>query len=300
MEVVVKRVGDQIPPYIQDLQNLFNSFTRYGKNQRKGKVTYRTKNANNFVKCMMLRKYTEKKSRILDLGCGRGQDVQKHIILRPAQVVFADIADVALQEAIHRWRHEKRPYPAAFVQYDFCGTVPLDMGLFDVVSCQFAVHYACRSEESLLRFFSNVAACLSEKGTLMLSMPNSNVLLDFVALSVYNPDRGVYVFDNGLIHLEFATTQLVHGTPYVFQMLETLNCTQYVAELPVIESVARQFGIRLVHTDTFEQSLKRTDRSPTIQGLARRMGILQDTMLMTPQEWEIVRLYRLCIFQRSQ
>lgn len=59
---------------------------------------------------------------VLDLGCGRGQDVYKVEHIQPSKVLFIDLADQCLRLAERRWRRNESPYQASFVQADF--TVP--------------------------------------------------------------------------------------------------------------------------------------------------------------------------------
>jgi len=59
---------------------------------------------------------------VLDLGCGRGQDVYKLEYINPARVLFVDLSDQCLRLAERRWRKNISPYHASFVQADF--TVP--------------------------------------------------------------------------------------------------------------------------------------------------------------------------------
>jgi len=117
--------------------------------------TSRIKSMNNFIKTVLLGKYhqsklqehrdklsssssissaTTKKSspstsssssallRVMDLGCGRGQDVYKFGRIRPSSVMFVDLADQCLRMAERRWRRNATTYHASFIQADF--TVP--------------------------------------------------------------------------------------------------------------------------------------------------------------------------------
>jgi SAM-dependent methyltransferase len=88
---------------------------------------------NNFIKTMLLvrhgRTATETaastqmaSASVMELACGRGQDVYKLEHLAPKNVLFVDLADQCLRMTERRWRRNESPYQASFVQADF--TVP--------------------------------------------------------------------------------------------------------------------------------------------------------------------------------
>lgn len=145
----------------------------------------------NRVKDEMYRKNVEKDQTLLELAMGRGGDLQKWKKTHPSKVVGVDLslANITspVQGAAIRYILDKRKYPhsyvppALFLEGDITHYplleqedkyMPILLGMesapteyleqfkglmeFDAVSCQFAIHYACESEETFRNFVKNV------------------------------------------------------------------------------------------------------------------------------------------------
>jgi ribA/ribD-fused uncharacterized protein len=144
------------------------------------------------VKKDLYKRYVKKGSTLLELAVGRGGDLHKWKVVHPSKVVGIDLYETNLtaprQGACARYLKtqaespkEKLP-PVLFIPADM--TQPLEtqdhrylrllMGkespstsylenfaglqTFDVISCQFAIHYACSSEETFRSFVGNLTA----------------------------------------------------------------------------------------------------------------------------------------------
>ena len=99
------------------------------------------------MKSMLISAYVREKDRVLDFACGKGGDLTKY---RKANVGTYTGVDIALEsvrrDAVERYNGGGYPFPARFIAGD-CFTADLTEVLeeraFDVISCQFAVHYRC-------------------------------------------------------------------------------------------------------------------------------------------------------------
>jgi mRNA (guanine-N7-)-methyltransferase len=123
---------------------------------------------------------------VLDLCCGKGGDVPKWKFVRPSHYVGADLSGTSVKEAQRRYGEiildKVRPVeapPAIFIVAD-CGDeknlistiLETEPGLkslrkkimFDIVSCQFSVHYMFEHESKLRAFFRNVTDRLEPGG----------------------------------------------------------------------------------------------------------------------------------------
>lgn len=151
----------------------------------------------NFCKSVLIGRYVQPRCAVMDLGCGRGQDVAKLAYARPRFVLFVDASESALAEAERRWRRTRFAFPAAFVQDDFCSAagllagrrvvvhrddpqrapgqrhhavpdaecvVPEGADLVDAVSCQFAAQHAFATRETARTFVANVRRALRPGG----------------------------------------------------------------------------------------------------------------------------------------
>ncbi len=144
----------------------------------------------NKIKESLYKTYLKSGQTLLELAVGRGNDIQKWRKTNPSKVVGIDVSDsninaprqgACVRYIKHRTETPKEPLPPAlFIVADM--TQPLRdqdspylkiltgqepaptpylekfVGLsdFDVISCQFAMHYACESEESFRRFVGNL------------------------------------------------------------------------------------------------------------------------------------------------
>lgn len=170
----------------------------------------------NFCKSVLIGRYVQPHCTIMDLGCGRGQDVAKLAHARPRCVFFVDVADEPLVEAERRWRRTRFAFPAAFVQDDFCSpdgllahrrvvvhrddprrlhgqrhrTVPDDecaltsgdgSGIVDAITCQFAIQHAFATRESARAFVANVQRALRPGGVFLGIVADAARLWDLAA-----------------------------------------------------------------------------------------------------------------------
>ena len=145
----------------------------------------------NRVKDELYRKNVEKGKTLLELAMGRGGDLPRWRRTEPSKVVGIDISLANItspkQGAASRYLNAKKKYPymylppALFLEGDITfyplleqkdkympillgtETAPTEYleqfkGLqeFDVISCEFAIHYACESEETFRNFAKNV------------------------------------------------------------------------------------------------------------------------------------------------
>jgi len=178
----------------------------------------------NFIKSVLIGRYVQPRCAVMDLGCGRGQDVTKLAYSRPHFVLFVDIAEQALAEAERRWQRKRFAYPAAFLQDDFCAPHGFMSGrrvvvhcddprrapgqqrqtvvdhiietsdgadLVDAVSCQFTAQCAFWSRESAAALIANVRRVLRPGGVFLGIVPDGCRVWD--AITATNSTSGALV-----------------------------------------------------------------------------------------------------------
>ena len=145
----------------------------------------------NGMKKKLYETYVKQGNTLLELAVGRANDLHKWQKVKPSKVVGIDLSEQNLtaprQGACVRYLQtqrdtkEKLP-PALFIPADMtqplerqdhrylrllAGTEPpstpylenfAGLSTFDVISCQFAIHYACGSEETFRTFVGNLTA----------------------------------------------------------------------------------------------------------------------------------------------
>lgn len=186
---------------------------------------------NNWIKSCIIQRYSPdedfvagasrsgpppKKLLVLDMGCGKGGDLNKwQSAPQPIELyVGLDPADVSITQARDRYRnmssrggggrgrgghHHHRPPPNIFegrfhVKDCFGESIedieiirnvgfdpsPMNRRGFDVVSMMFSMHYAFESEHHARTMLRNVAGALTKGGRFIGCIPNSDVLGEHV------------------------------------------------------------------------------------------------------------------------
>ncbi|CAO2647498.1 Nn.00g084200.m01.CDS01 [Neocucurbitaria sp. VM-36] len=162
---------------------------------------------NNWVKSSIIQKFIgdERNLRILDIGCGKGGDLQKWQASRKVELyVGCDPADVSIKQAKDRYaqmqRKSRRIFHAEFYAKDcfgeWLGDIPIikevgiDPGVgpgnamsqrwggggWDMVTMMFCMHYAFESEAKAKGMLRNVSGALKKGGRFIGCIPNSDVL----------------------------------------------------------------------------------------------------------------------------
>ncbi|KAF1850084.1 mRNA cap methyltransferas-like protein [Cucurbitaria berberidis CBS 394.84] len=162
---------------------------------------------NNWVKSSIIQKFIgdERNLRILDIGCGKGGDLQKWQASRKVELyVGCDPADVSIKQAKDRYaqmqKKSRRIFHAEFYAKDcfgeWLGDIPIikDVGIdpgagpgnamnqrwggggWDMVTMMFCMHYAFESEAKAKGMLRNVAGALKKGGRFIGCIPNSDVL----------------------------------------------------------------------------------------------------------------------------
>ncbi|KAJ3489688.1 hypothetical protein NLG97_g5947 [Lecanicillium saksenae] len=187
---------------------------------------------NNWIKSCLIQRYSPdedhapgsremgrtsgKELLILDMGCGKGGDLNKWQQAPQAVQLYVglDPADVSIEQARGRYRnmgnprggrgggrggHHRGPparmFDARFHVKDCFGETiedleiiqqvgfdpsPMNRRGFDVVSMMFSMHYAFESEKNARNMLRNVAGALKKGGRFIGCIPNSDVLGEHV------------------------------------------------------------------------------------------------------------------------
>ncbi|KAF2870408.1 mRNA capping enzyme-domain-containing protein [Massariosphaeria phaeospora] len=165
---------------------------------------------NNWVKSSTIQKFIgdERNIKVLDMGCGKGGDLQKWQSSRKVELyVGADPADVSINQARERYEQMRKRtkrsqniFHAEFYTKDcfgeWMGEIPIikEVGIdasvgpgnaisqrwggggFDMVTMMFCMHYAFENEEKARGMLRNVAGALKKGGRFIGTIPNSDVL----------------------------------------------------------------------------------------------------------------------------
>ena len=202
----------------------YNNVPERGRDWRKTDSKIRgLRSFNNWVKSCIIQRFSGdddaapgarergmssgKKLLVLDIGCGKGGDLQKWQQAPQGVELYVglDPADVSIDQARERYRQmanrggrgggHRRPPPRLFdgrflVKDCYTESIedveivrqvgfdpsPMNRRGFDVVSMMFCMHYAFETEEKARTMLRNVAGALTKGGRFIGCIPNSVVL----------------------------------------------------------------------------------------------------------------------------
>ena len=148
---------------------------------RKNDFMLPVRNFHNFVKARLIASVcTDDTFRFLDLCCGNGGDIGKLRFHCIKEYFGIDIANEAVNRAVQRLQ-ESHVTGDAICLNAFsitCGNMLDNMRAFDIVSCQFALHYAFCDERTARTCIQNVSMAMLKGGHFIGTIPDSEYLLN--------------------------------------------------------------------------------------------------------------------------
>ena len=238
------------------------------------------RNFHNFVKSMLLSEAcecTEPHARYLDMCCGNGGDISKLVHNNITQYFGMDIANHAVERALQRIQDQSSVTGEAISFNAFsctAGHMLVNMRKFDIVSCQFAIHYAFSDEQTARTFIQNVAFALRVGGSFIITVPDAEFLQKSRKLlgKKFGDQHYSVKFDSLDEFADF-------GTDYEFTFKGAVEqLKEYVVKHEVLERLCNDCGMRLESSNNFEEYTQYKDNA-----LWSRMGA---------KYHEVSRIYR--------
>lgn len=278
------------------VQGHYNNISNGGLQERDGSRILYMRNCNNWIKSMLIQKYIAKRKEdmpedapfhVLDLGSGKGGDLLKWKKADISYLICADIAATSLKHAEERYqeikeRHRRQRDPGRIFQAEFiaadCTRVRLkelfkypNMKL-DLVSCQFAFHYSFESLSQARCMLRNAAECLVPGGFFIGTTPDANELVRRVRKA-----PGLK-FGNDVYHIEFSgskETFPLFGARYMFHLEGVVDCPEFLVNFDVLEELAKEFDLKLVYKERFEDCFEHFKNDPEGRVLLNKMKALE-------------------------
>jgi mRNA (guanine-N7-)-methyltransferase len=231
------------------------------------------RNYHNAIKFILIGEHTNPGERVLDLGCGKGGDLNKWEKAQAGNYIGIDISDTSIREAIRRFRTQRYEFQVSFITGD-CFGVPLPTVLeaaqinfqrelpVDVVSMQFCMHYAFESEEKATTMIRNVAWALKIGGKFIGTIPNSDFIKYKLTHRKSPSDRG---FGNNLYSVTFPKeipedgdfSRNPYGNVYNYYLKDAIdNVPEYVVPFDSFRTLAAQYGLDLIYNKPFAEMFK--------------------------------------------
>ncbi|KAG6457597.1 hypothetical protein O3G_MSEX010374 [Manduca sexta] len=249
----------------------YNHLEEKGLKERFNSPIFYLRNFNNWVKSVLIQEFTDKirekdygrPLRVLDICCGKGGDLSKWQKARVERVIFADIAEVSVQQCENRYHDLQkrcgRLFAAEFIAAD-CTREKLrdkyaDPSInFDLVSCQFGLHYSFESLAQARRMLTNVAECLKPDGYFFGTIPDAYEIVSRAQKSSDN-SFGNRIYN---IKLLFDTKDgyPLFGGKYDFHLEGVVDCPEFLVNFQLLVKLAAEYGLELVYKARFADFYK--------------------------------------------
>ncbi|OBA27385.1 guanine-N(7)-methyltransferase [Hanseniaspora valbyensis NRRL Y-1626] len=232
------------------------------------------KNFNNVIKYILISKYTKQQGVVLELACGKGGDLIKYGRNNISQWIGFDISEQSISEAKRRFLTMKRKhqlnYQTILAQGDCFGhsLAPIVANLpecrfpCDVVSIQFALHYAFETEQKARRAIQNVSKSLKIGGNFLGTIPDSEFLRYKLKKFPEDYDKKLK-WGNKVYKVEFESDNFIKngyewdspfGQLYTYYLKDAIdNVPEYVIPFETLRSICDDYGLELKLKKSFTQ-----------------------------------------------
>lgn len=282
---------------------------------RRNSPIIRLRQFNNWLKSVLIDLHTRPGNAALDLCCGKGGDLHKWLTVGCTTYVGCDIARVSVGVAADRWneslkKNNSSPTFRPILRTGDCFEVRIADHIpphveFDIVSCQFSMHYAFDSERRVRRLLENVTDRLKPGGFFVGTTIDANVVIRKIrAITDMEISSSVYRirFDDRHADKKFRRDAGPYGIRYNFTLDQSVeDCPEFLVHFPSFVEVAREFDLELVMLCNFHDFFTEfsSPQYPTYRDKIFRMDVLDEHGSISPDEWDAIYLYTAFAFKKS-
>tara|TARA_Y100000816_G_scaffold287776_1_gene271128 strand:+ start:802 stop:1575 length:774 start_codon:yes stop_codon:yes gene_type:complete len=212
----------------------------------------------NDVKRKLITSICNNHTLLLDIGVGRGGDILKWHNADIDRVIGIDLEKSYIQEAIRRFNDstyniKKRKYE--FYYYDgihimkFLNFKQLPK-IYNVISCQFAIHYFFKDAYTLTTFLTNVSESLENNGYFIGTFMDAYKVIEFI--NCKNNNGIIYIkkfFDNPN---KIGDAIKVHITGTLYFKEKSIS-TEYLVFPDVLIKECSKYNLQLCEIKPFEE-----------------------------------------------
>ncbi|ODV94677.1 hypothetical protein PACTADRAFT_50539 [Pachysolen tannophilus NRRL Y-2460] len=253
----------------------YNQRTHLARREnRRTSPIIKLRNFNNCIKYILINKFGKANDSVIDLGCGKGGDLQKWALANVSTYIGLDISSDSITEAIRRYKtistRNQANFQSFFITADcFGNSITEILAPFpeittlmpvDICSMQFCMHYGFRSEEIVRTMLSNVSKSLKIGGHFIGTIPSS----DFIADKIKNLPQGETKWGNSIYSVDFEHpppkdgyfTQ-PYGNMYTYFLKDAVdNVPEYVVPFEAFRSIAEEYDLSLRYKKNFGDLFK--------------------------------------------
>lgn len=266
---------------------------------KKRDATTNLRRINNFIKTIILNKYVKQNDALLDLGCGKGGDLQKYQKLKIKKYVGVDISEKSIKEAENRVRKLKINFATQFCLADAYNDILFFDGClsrsnqFDVITSQFSFHYAFFDDLSLKTAVTNVNANLKPAGFFIITVPRKNIITNRILK--HRAHNSLYRITD--VSTFGATTSKSQNSKswksYNFSLVGSVNeCIEYFVDYVKLKNMLEEKNFDVVERTRFMAVLE--------EGAKKNPGLFTKMKIENPNknETEVIGLYEVIVFQK--
>lgn len=243
-----------------DVAEHYNARPNKGAQERRSSPIFHLRAFNNWIKSVLIKEAMHvlhscsiQHMSVLDVACGKGGDLgkfKKSFSMRLKEYVGVDVAKVSVEHAQDRVRLMRPPFRCSFHAFDAFGGDLRNVisGQFELVSCQFALHYAFKTEETAKNAVRNVSLCMSDRSVFICTIPNAQLILERF---------GKKALLNEHYKIEFSSEQPVsegYGCEYTFWLSDAIDsCPEYLVNLELLKALFEGHSVHLKEALPFNE-----------------------------------------------
>lgn len=311
-----KKATDQSPAesngFVKVVAEHYNKRPKTELSQRQKSEIITLRSLNNWIKAVLIKESIKwivgrdkgKGLCVLDFAGGKGGDLNKWAQSDVAEYVCADIASESIAEAKRRYdsRANQFRFHARFIVADCFGSrcgewMPSGDLAFDIISCQFALHYAFATQDRAQSALSNVAAMLRPGGVFIGTIPNANRVVKRLREASASKSFGNTFYRITAKQLDpFAR----YGHEYTFHLNDAIdNLPEYLIHLPTLIDSCAKLGLELLYLREFPELVDEYCAVPEYAQLfLRNKVVTKHQPHISPEEWEISSMYLAFVFRK--
>lgn len=293
--------------YIKTISKHYDIKKINTKEERNNKIIINIIKFNNFIKTILIKEYSNES--VLDFGSGKGGDLFKFQKNGYKIYMGLDISKESIKEAKNRSFNSFKEFSSINFKVQDCFNESFDLKMkYEVISCQFALHYGFLNQITVNNMISNI--CLHANNYVILTIPDMSCIErrrkregNKFGNKYYNiefKEREIIKIDNrkilpcGCNNEKIKDEELNYGLGYNFTLIESINeCKEFlIEENNFIKKMAlHKFTVKKDENFIYFFNLNYNSNKILYNKMVNN--------ILKEEELDVIRLYKILVFQRN-